>query len=240
MRRWCLVWGADAVKLSGACFSLALKLECACVVKSSESLRWMLIWSEAWGLIQGDGVKMKSLSLSLQNVPVNSLDLSNTCRWSHTFTAHSKTDRQHILQRNSTFISLFLHVVAGVETGSFWHCLGDTSGWCPIGRQIQGEAMRPCPYRSATGAWERCRLDFWMPHFICDLENSRYGGLHPAGLVDAGLSLKVASGLHLQAFVGAFRDTWATVEGVFETGTEPKTRGTENSYFVINIMVDLK
>lgn len=53
------------------------------------------------------------------------------------------------------------------------------------------------------------------------LEDGGHARLHAAGLVDAGLGLEIAGGLELQAFVGAWRDAGAAVEGLFETSTKP-------------------
>lgn len=60
-----------------------------------------------------------------------------------------------------------------------------------------------------------------MLHVVPALEDGGHGGLHPAGLVNARLGLKVASGLEFQTLVGAARDAGAAVEGLFETGAKP-------------------
>lgn len=64
---------------------------------------------------------------------------------------------------------------------------------------------------------------------IPDLEDSRHGGLHPAGLVNACLGLKVASGLEFQAFVRASRDAGAEMESLFKTSTKP-VEGKQSSW----------
>lgn len=77
------------------------------------------------------------------------------------------------------------------------------------------------PHHSPTGPWTRYRLDLGLLHVVPSLENSGHGGLHPAGLVNACLGLKVASGLEFQAFVRASRDAGAAAEGLFKTSTKP-------------------
>lgn len=67
----------------------------------------------------------------------------------------------------------------------------------------------------------RCLGLLGLLHVVSNLEDGGHGGLHPAGLVDAGLGLEVASGLELQAFIGALRDAGAPAEGLFEPSTEP-------------------
>lgn len=126
------------------------------------------------------------------------------------------------VQQNATCASvLFLQVVTGVETGRFWYGFGDASGWRPIRGQVQGGAMRSGSHRSPAGPWACYHLDLGLLHVVPNLENSWHSGLHPAGLVNACLGLKVASGLEFQAFVRASRDTGAEVEGLFKTSTKP-------------------
>lgn len=64
-------------------------------------------------------------------------------------------------------------------------------------------------------------LYLWLLHVISNLQNGGHSGLHPACLVNAGLSLKVASGLEFQAFIRTLRDTRAPTEGLFKTSTKP-------------------
>lgn len=60
-----------------------------------------------------------------------------------------------------------------------------------------------------------------MLHVVAALQDGGHGGLHPAGLVNARLGLKVTSGLEFQALVGAARDAGTAVEGLFEAGAKP-------------------
>lgn len=68
--------------------------------------------------------------------------------------------------------------------------------------------------------WTHYCLDLGLLHVLPNLENSGHGGLHPAGLVNACLGLKVARGLEFQAFVRASRDAGAAAEGLFKTSSE--------------------
>lgn len=80
--------------------------------------------------------------------------------------------------------------------------------------------MWSSPRCSPTRPWTR-RLDLGLLHVVPNLENSGHGRLHPTGLVNACLGLKVASGLEFQAFVRASRDAGAAAEGLFKTSTKP-------------------
>lgn len=51
------------------------------------------------------------------------------------------------------------------------------------------------PDSGPTGPCACYRLHLLMLHVVYNLVNSGHGGLHPAGLIDAGLGLKVAGGL---------------------------------------------
>ena len=53
------------------------------------------------------------------------------------------------------------------------------------------------------------------------LQDGGHGGLHPAGFINTGLGLKIASGLHLQTFVRSSRDAGAEAESLFETSAKP-------------------
>lgn len=77
------------------------------------------------------------------------------------------------------------------------------------------------PDRGPTAPWTCYCLDPGRLHVIPNLGNSGHGGLHPAGLVNARLGLKVASGLEFQAFIRASRDAGAEVECLFKTSTKP-------------------
>lgn len=69
--------------------------------------------------------------------------------------------------------------------------------------------------------WTCYCLDLGLLHVVSNLENSGYGGFHPAGLVNACLGLKVASGLEFQAFVRTSWDTGTPAEGLFKASTKP-------------------
>jgi len=81
--------------------------------------------------------------------------------------------------------------------------------------------MWSCSDHSPTGSWSCYHPDPGLLHVIPNLEDSGHSGLHPAGLENTRLGLKVASGLEFQAIVSASRDTRAETEGMFETSTEP-------------------
>lgn len=117
--------------------------------------------------------------------------------------------------------ALFLQCVTGIETGCFWYCFGDAPWWRPIRCQVQGGAMWSGPNGSPSRPWTCYRLDLGLLHVIYNLENGGHSGLHPAGLINAGLSLKVASGLEFQTFVRSFGDAGAAAEGLLKTSTKP-------------------
>lgn len=83
--------------------------------------------------------------------------------------------------------------------------------------------MRSGPDSSPTRTRTRTShcLYLRLLHVVANLQNSGHSGLHPASLVNAGLSLKVASGLEFQAFVIATRDAGTPAEGLFKTSAKP-------------------
>lgn len=84
--------------------------------------------------------------------------------------------------------------------------------------------MWSCTNHSSARPQSSFILYFGRVSFVAGMKNRGYGGLHSAGFVNAGLSLKVPSGLEFQAFVGAFRDTGAAAESLLKTSAKPKKK----------------
>lgn len=141
--------------------------------------------------------------------------------WTHTQTMWTVNSLSPCCKMPPVFWGLFRQVVTGVETGRLWYCFWDAPGRWPIGGEVQGGAVWSGPDRSPTGPRTCCRLDPGLIHLVPRLENSGHGGLHPAGLVNTGLGLKVASGLEFQAFIRASRDAGAEAKGLFKASTKP-------------------
>lgn len=113
--------------------------------------------------------------------------------------------------------SLVVKVVTGVEAGRLWHCFGHAPGRWAIGCKIERGANH-----GRSSASDGLGLD--LVHVIRDLEDRGHGGLHAAGLVNAGLGLEIACRFQFKALVRATRDAWAAAERLFETSPKPVSK----------------
>lgn len=107
------------------------------------------------------------------------------------------------------------------ETRCLRYSFGGTPGRRTIWSEVQRTASWFCPNDWFNRARTDCHFGLRLLCFIPRLDNSRHSGLHTACFENARLSLKVASRLHFQAFVGALRDTRAAAECLFKTCAEP-------------------
>lgn len=151
--------------------------------------------------------------------------IKNTSTVRQTHTRAKRTVDSHsvpAVRHNAACVwGLFLQVVTGVETGRLWYCFRDAPGRRPIWGEVQRGAMRSGPDNSPTRRLSSYCLYLGLLHVVPNLENSGHSGLHPASLVNTGLSLQIASGLEFQAFVRALRDTGTAAEGLFKTSSKP-------------------